>query len=133
MIAAAVALALAHLPGAFAQGQGPAQGPAQGPVQGPACAIDASALRCELCHEVTADGRVARACREDERGSMADRSRVIVRGVPPNTEASSNDALPVSSVPSPSPRVPVPFRITVDGEVVDQSVPPSARGDSGTD
>jgi hypothetical protein len=86
---------------------------------------DPNAPRCELCHDITENGRVARTCREGERGSMSDRSRVIVRDAPPNTEGAHHDARPALA--------PVPFRITVDGEVVDQSQPPAARQDSGAD
>jgi hypothetical protein len=77
------------------------------------CVAGDPAEACRLCHVTTGEGREARTCNDGERGSMQDVSRVIVRDVPPNSEAVANEErLPFS---------PVPFRITVDGEVVDQS------------
>ncbi len=92
---------------------GAAEPPRRDGVAGGECVADDPAEACRLCYSLTEAGREPRTCADGERGSMQDVSRVIVRDVPPNTEAVANE----ERLPFP----PVPFRITVDGEVVDQS------------
>jgi len=77
------------------------------------CVAGDPAEACRLCHSTSGAGHETRVCNDGERGTMQDVSRVIARDVPPNAESVANE----ERLPFP----PVPFRITVDGEVVDQA------------
>lgn len=111
-LAAALALAFGMTEGAEAAG---AEARSAG-----ACGSEDAKNTCELCHDMTPAGRVARPCREGERGSMGDSSRVLQRGVPPNAEAADQEALRAGPAL-------LPFRVTVDGEVVDTFEPVEAQ------